>query len=164
MRSLFHRRGDGTAPRYLVEIFVISAAALLLVIAYTRITSFKLSYYYTYLVIGLALLGLGSGAVIVAVSKRLDGLATRSLLARCAVASTIGVAVGYVAVAATPLDTIEMWTGDRGTQLAAAGQLLVIALGLYVSFLPIGMCVSALFARRPDDINRLSSRVVAARD
>ena len=160
MRSLFHRRGDGTAPRYLVEIFLISAAALLLEIAYTRIISFKLYYYYTYLVIGLALLGLGSGAVIVAVSKRLDGLATRSLLARCAVAST----VGYVAVAATPLDTIEMWTGDRGTQLAAAGQLLVIALGLYVSFLPIGMCVSALFARRPDDINRLSSRVVAARD
>ena len=31
----------------------------------------------------------------------------------------------------------------------------MIALGLYVSFLPIGMCVSALFARRPDDINRL---------
>ena len=35
------------------------------------------------------------------------------------------------------------------------GQLLVIVLGLYISFLPIGMCVSALFARRPDDINRL---------
>ena len=155
MRSLFNRRGDGTAPTYLVEIFLISAAALLLEIAYTRIISFKLYYYYTYLVIGLALLGLGSGAVIVAVSKRLDGLGTRSLLARCAVASTIGIVVGYVAVAATPLDTIEMWTGDRGTQLAAMGQLLVIALGLYVSFLPIGMCVSALFARRPADINRL---------
>lgn len=128
MRPLFHRRADGTAPTHLVEIFLISAAALLLEIAYTRIISFKLYYYYTYLVIGLALLGLGSGAVIVAVSKRLDGLGTRSLLARCAVASTVGVAIGYVAVATTPLDTIEMWTGGRGPQLAAMGQLLVIAL------------------------------------
>lgn len=155
MRSLFQRRGDQSVPTYLLEIFVISAAALLLEIAYTRIISFKLYYYYTYLVIGLALLGLGSGAVVVAVSRRLDGLGTRSLLARCAIGSAAGVVVGYIAVAVTPLDTIEMWTGSRTTQLVAMGELLVIALGLYISFLPIGMCVSALFARRPDDINRL---------
>ena len=56
---------------FLPEIFLISGAALLLEISYTRIISFKLFYYYTYLVIGLALLGLGSGGVIVAVSGRL---------------------------------------------------------------------------------------------
>jgi formylglycine-generating enzyme required for sulfatase activity len=139
----------------MVEIFVISAAALLLEISYTRIISFKLYYYYTYLVIGLALLGLGSGAVIVAVSKRLDGLSTKALLAGCTLGSTAGVVIGYVAVAITPLDTLQIWTGSRSLQLAAIGQLLVIALGLYVSFLPIGMCVSTLFSRRPGDINRL---------
>ena len=63
--------------------------------------------------------------------------------------------VGYVAVAVTPLDTLAIWTGDTTIQLVAIGQLLLICLGLYVSFLPIGMCISALFARRPDDINRL---------
>ncbi len=155
MTRLLQRRRDGSTPTYLTEIFVISAAALLLEISYTRIISFKLYYYYTYLVIGLALLGLGSGAVIVAVSKRLDGLSTRSLLARCTFASAIGVVVGYVAVAVTPLDTLQIWTGSRSEQLAAIGQLLVIALGLYVSFLPIGMGVSALFSRRPGEINRL---------
>jgi Spermine/spermidine synthase domain len=149
------RRGDSSAPTYLAEIFAISAAALLLEISYTRIISFKLYYYYTYLVIGLALLGLGSGAVIVAISKRLDRLDTRSLLARCTLASAAGVVIGYVAVAVTPLDTLQIWTGGRTAQLAAIGQLLVIALGLYVSFLPVGMCIAALFARRPEDINRL---------
>ena len=139
----------------MVEIFAISAAALLLEISYTRIISFKLYYYYTYLVIGLALLGLGSGAVIVAVSRRLDRLDTRPLLTRCTFAAAAGVVVGYVAVAITPLDTLQIWTGDRGAQLAATGQLLVIALGLYISFLPIGMCIAALFSRRPKDINRL---------
>ena len=60
---------------FLVEIFAVSAAALVLEISYTRIISFKLYYYYTYLVIGLALLGLGSGAVLVAVSRQAGGLA-----------------------------------------------------------------------------------------
>ena len=51
-------RTDAT-PRY-TEIFLISFAALLLEISYTRLISFKLFYYYTYLVIGLALLGAAS--------------------------------------------------------------------------------------------------------
>ncbi len=134
---------------------MISAAALLLEISYTRIISFKLYYYYTYLVIGLALLGLGSGAVIIAVSGRLRRLETRTLLAGCTLAAVVGVVVGFIAVAVTPLDTLAIWTGDTTYQLVAVGQLLLICLGLYISFLPIGMCVSALFARRSDDINRL---------
>ena len=39
-------------------------AGLLLEVGYTRIVSYKLWYYYTYLVIGLALLGIGSGGVL----------------------------------------------------------------------------------------------------
>ena len=64
--------GDDVVPppevpgrTYYVEIFLIGLASLLLEIAYTRVISFKLFYYYTYLVIGLALLGIGSGAVFV---------------------------------------------------------------------------------------------------
>ena len=53
-------------PRALT-ILLISLAGLLLEVGYTRIISFKLWYYYTYLVIGLALLGIGSGSVFVAV-------------------------------------------------------------------------------------------------
>ena len=34
-------------------------------------------------------------------------------------------------------------------------ELLLICLGLYVSFLPIGVAVAALFSRRPEHINRL---------
>jgi hypothetical protein len=37
----------------------------------TRVISFKLFYYYTFLVIRLALLGIGCGGVIVAISRRL---------------------------------------------------------------------------------------------
>ena len=55
----------GKERGYHLEIFLISFAALLLEISYTRIVSFKLFYYYTYLVIGLALLGIGTGGVLI---------------------------------------------------------------------------------------------------
>ena len=48
---------DPDRRSYYLEIFLVSFAGLLLEISYTRIVSFKLFYYYTYLVIGLALLG-----------------------------------------------------------------------------------------------------------
>ena len=43
---------------FYLEIFLVSLAVILLEISYTRIFSFKLYYYFTYLIIGLALLAL----------------------------------------------------------------------------------------------------------
>ena len=51
---------DQPSRGYHVEILLIASPSLLLEIAYTRVISFKLFYYYTYLVIGLALLGIGT--------------------------------------------------------------------------------------------------------
>ncbi|MEZ5268924.1 MAG: hypothetical protein R2789_10320 [Microthrixaceae bacterium] len=49
--------------------------------AYTRVISYKLWYYYTYLVIGLAPLpGLGTGATAVVLSSRLRAASTASIL------------------------------------------------------------------------------------
>ena len=55
----------------IAEILVVSFSALVIEISYTRIISYKLFYYYVYLAIGLALLGIGTGGVLVAISKRL---------------------------------------------------------------------------------------------
>ena len=46
--------------------FVLGFVGLALEIAYTRIISFKIFYYYTYFVIGLALLGLGGAGAVTA--------------------------------------------------------------------------------------------------
>jgi len=74
-------QGAGSSRRsYALEILLVSFAALLLEISYTRVISFKLFYYYTYLVIGLALLGIGCGGVIVAVSRGLRRAETETIL------------------------------------------------------------------------------------
>ena len=70
------------ARRFGLEIFVISFAGLLLEISYTRLISFKLFYYYTYLVIGFALLGIGSGGVLVSIAPRLGRAAPERCSAR----------------------------------------------------------------------------------
>ena len=125
-------RSSAERTPFLAEIFLISAAALVLEISYTRIISFKLYYYYTYLVIGLALLGLGSGAVVVAVSKRLKAMPTRRLLMWCSTTGAGGVVLGYLVVALMPLDTILLWEGSTGDRIVTMLQLLGICLGLYV--------------------------------
>jgi spermidine synthase len=154
---MLRRQGaaDGASRSFLPEIFLISGAALLLEVSYTRIISFKLYYYYTYLTIGLALLGLGSGAVFMAVSARLRRTTTGVLLRWCTLLAAAAVVVGYVVVARMPLDTLALWEAGRRRRVVSLAELLLICLGLYVSFLPIGVAVAALFSRRPEHINRL---------
>ena len=91
---------------YHLEIFLISMAGLLLEIAYTRVISFKLFYYYTYLIIGLALLGVGFGGVLVAVSERLRRLSTDTILLWGSLIGVASVVVGYLVVAVTPINTL----------------------------------------------------------
>jgi hypothetical protein len=50
-----------TENRFYFEIFLVAAAVILLEISFTRIFSYKVFYYFTYLIIGISLLGLGSG-------------------------------------------------------------------------------------------------------
>jgi len=76
----FAERDAGDARSYYLEIFLVSMAGLLIEISYTRIISYKLFYYWVYLVIGLALLGIGSGSVFVTISKRLRHSATRPIM------------------------------------------------------------------------------------
>ena len=80
VRRLMPRSSPDASAAHHLEILAISFAALLLEIGYTRVISFKLFYYYTYLVIGLALLGIGSGGVLVAVSGRLRRASTDAIL------------------------------------------------------------------------------------
>ena len=107
----------------LITAFVIGFVSLTLEIAYTRVISFKLFYYYTYFVIGLALLGLGAASAFVALSRRLRSIDTVRLVQRVApVAAGIGV-VGYAIVARLATDVNLIWTGSLAQ---AAWQLALL--------------------------------------
>ena len=146
---------DTAHRRYTVEILLISFAALLLEISYTRIVSFKLYYYYTYLVVGLALLGIGCGGVIVAVSDRLRRASTDTIMMWGLLLGAASIGLGYVVVAKTSIDTFRIWEYGTRASLSNMARLLVICLALFASFVAVGVMIATLFGRRSDQIGRL---------
>jgi hypothetical protein len=147
--------GDKTRlPRWLV-ISLISLAGLLLEVGYTRIVSYKLWYYYTYLVIGLALLGIGSGGVLVSVSERLRRLATDRLVGWFAIGGAATIAAGYLVIAWTHVNTLAIW--DYGTRSSFKNLFLLglICFALFASFIAFGVIVAALLGRAGNDVPRL---------
>jgi hypothetical protein len=142
-------------PGYHAEIFAISFAALLLEIAYTRVVSFKLFYYYTYLVIGLALLGLGAGAVLMAVSPRLKRARTDAILITASLVAAVGIAVSYLVVARLGIASLKVWDYGTRASFSSLARLVVICLALFASFVGIGVMLATLFGRRTAGIGRL---------
>ena len=132
---------------YSLEILLISFAGLLLEIAYTRIISFKLFYYWTYLIIGLALLGIGSGGVLVAVSGRLRRASTDTILRWGMLLGAASVGVGYLVVARTRVATLEIWEYGTRTSISQLGRLVLICVAMFASFLIIGVMVATLLGR-----------------
>jgi len=146
---------SGRGRSFHFEIFLMAFASLLLEVAYTRIISFKLYYYYTFLVIGLALLGIGCGGVAVAVSKRLRRASTETIITWGLASAAVSVLVGYVVVALTPVDTLALWRYGSAESLRNLGLLVVICLALFASFISIGIMLATLFGRRTAQIGRL---------
>jgi hypothetical protein len=140
-------------PRWLI-ILLIAMAGLMLEVGYTRIVSFKLWYYYTYLVIGLSLLGIGSGGILVAIWRPLREATTERIVAVCSVFGAISIGAGYFAVARLPVDTVEIWRYNASSlkHLALLGG---ICLALFATFIAFGIIVAILLGRAGAAIGRI---------
>ncbi|MFZ9628290.1 MAG: spermidine synthase [Ilumatobacteraceae bacterium] len=137
--------------------FVLGFVGLALEIAYTRIISFKIFYYYTYFVIGLSLLGLGGAGAVTALSTRLRALDPLVLVRRLAPAAAASGLVGWLVVARLPTDVNLIWMGS----LRQAGVQVLLLIVLSVAITAVFACVGALFASlvvdQAADIRRLYS-------
>ena len=139
----------------LVTAFVIGVASLTLEIAYTRVISFKLFYYYTYFVIGLALLGLGAASATTSVSDRLRGIPTRRLVGVGAPVAAAAGTVGYVVVARLPMDVNQIWTGSLGSAVRQVALLLLLSVSLTAVFFAVGLLFASLVVAQARDVRRL---------
>ncbi len=139
-----------------LETFLVALAVILLEISYTRVFSFKLVYYFTYVVIGISLLGLGAGGVFVAIFERLRRMPTERLLLGCCLAGAFLVLTGYFVVASIPLNLFRMVrSGDSALVLAEAVKLFVVISFLFAPFLAGGIALSAIFSSQTERIGRL---------
>jgi hypothetical protein len=142
---------DASRERKLnLEILLVSLAVILLEINYTRVFSFKLYYYFTYLILGIAMLGLGAGGVLVTVSDRLRAARPERLIPLLCMLGAVSAPLGYLVVAGVQINTNAL--DDELFELA---KLALVAFAVFVPFLMVGIIVSTIFGARPGEINRL---------
>jgi Na+-transporting methylmalonyl-CoA/oxaloacetate decarboxylase gamma subunit len=136
-------------PLY-AEIFLTSLGALLLEIAYTRIFSFKVFYYFTYLILGIGLLGIGAGGVAVAIVERLRRTPLERLIPITSFAGGASVLVSYLVIAPTQLNVAEALNSPE-----EVGKLCLVSLLLTSSFFAVGIIVSSILGRASEEASRL---------
>lgn len=142
------------------ETFFLSLAVILLEVSYTRVFSFKLVYYFTYLVIGISLLGLGSGGVFVAITERLRRAAAERLILACTTVAALAVLLGYFLIATMPLNLFRMVMritqgGGWGEVLLELAKLALVCVTLFLPFLAAGVALAKIFASQTERIGRL---------
>lgn len=133
-----------------LEIFLVSLGAILLEVSYTRVFSFKVFHYFTYLTIGIALLGLGSGGVLVAVSKKLRATVPNILIARSCMLAGVVVPIGYLILAVMQINALDV--ADSAIE---ALKLLLACVILFTPFLVVGVVIATIFGHQPEAIDRL---------
>jgi spermidine synthase len=140
------------SPRgaFYLEIFLVALAVILLEISYTRVFSYKLYYYFTYLIIGIALLGLGTGGVFLALLPALRTASPARLVAWVCALAGLAVPAGYLLVAVIPLNTSQLTASP-----AEILKLFAVCTLLFVPFLLAGLAIAVIFGARPRRIGRL---------
>jgi spermidine synthase len=143
-------------PLYL-EALLVALATILFEVSCTRVFSYKLVYYFTYLIIGIALLGLGAGGVFVAVFARLRALPVERLVPRASLGAAAGVLAGYWLTALVQLNAFDMTSGRLagGAWLAELAKLVLICLAVFVPFLCAGLVLATIFSRQTGQIAKL---------
>src|SRR5215204_1259483 len=148
------RSAAARVPQWLA-LLLVCLAGLLLEVGYTRIVSYKLWYYYTYLVIGLSLLGIGSGGIIVAMWAPIRRAATERIIALCSLWGAVSIVAGYLVIARIQIDTVAIW--DYGTQASFTNlfALGVICFFVFSTFIALGIIVSTVLGRAREGVGRL---------
>jgi len=134
----------------LPDIFVVSFALMVLEIAYTRVFSFKLYYYFTYLILGTALLGIGTGSVLLALWPRLRAIPTERLLARCCLLAAGAVVLGYAVVVGVRLEAFALTLKP-----VESLRLLALIAAVFAPFLFGGIVVATILSRFVERAGRL---------
>ena len=148
-------RRDSARMAPWLAILLVSMAGLLLEVSYTRIVSFKLWYYYTYLVIGLALLGIGSGGVCTAVWPAMRRWSSNSIVAVCSTIAALTTPLGFFVIARLRVNTISIWDYGTSESFENLAKLFLICFILFATFVAMGIIISVLLGRAGDRVGRI---------
>lgn len=148
-------RAPRTLAWRLIAVFVVGFVGLTLEIAYTRVISFKLFYYYTYFVIGLALLGMGTGSAVVSLSRRLRATDPLKVVAVGAPITAVVGLIAFAVVARLGTTTDLIWAGNAGEAVSQLARLIALSISLTAVFFVLGVILAALIVAEAHEVRRL---------
>ncbi|MEP0844032.1 MAG: hypothetical protein HRF43_15120 [Phycisphaerae bacterium] len=141
-------------PRFAgTAVFLLAMIVLMLEIALTRVFSVMTYNHFTYLIIGLALLGFGAAGTLLTVGRRFQEPVVRpGLLADCAWLFGVVTILSFLAVTKTRFDSIAIQEDRDLSQLFGLLMLLVLAA---VPFFMGGLCIGYLVSKSGEEVNRI---------
>ncbi|MBN2563310.1 MAG: class I SAM-dependent methyltransferase [Phycisphaerae bacterium] len=141
-------------PRFAgFTIFALAMAVLVLEVALTRVFSVITFHHFTYLIIGLALLGFGAAGTVLTVSPRFqDRQLKPGLLADCVWLFGLMTMICFLSITRVRFDAMEIHLHHDFAQLFGLLMLLVLAA---TPFFVAGLCIGYLISKSGEQINRL---------
>lgn len=131
---------------------MLAMSVLMLEVTMTRIFSIITFDHFTYLIIGLAMLGCGTAGTVLTVDQRFRGTTVkRELLADCAWLFGLATAVCFLVITNIRFRATALYHGDYGQLLA----LLVLLILTAIPFFFGGLCIGYLITKSGNHVNRL---------
>ena len=131
-------------------LLLVSLSVLMLEFTLIRVLSVSLWYHFAFMIISIALLGLGISGVTIIISKRINKAEINSFLSITALAFAVSVIVSFTAINKIPFDPFSL--------LVDSSQFLYLPLYYVLITLPFflaGLIIGQLFTRFSKDINKL---------
>lgn len=131
---------------------VLAMSVLMLEITMTRIFSIVTFDHFSYLIIGLAMLGCGVAGTVLTVDRRFRGaIVKRELLADCAWLFGVATGVCFLVITNIRFKATGLYDGDYWQLLS----LLVLMILTATPFFFGGLCIGYLISKSGDRVNRL---------
>ncbi|MBI5049562.1 MAG: hypothetical protein HZC11_01470 [Nitrospirae bacterium] len=119
-------------------IFLVSCSALMLEVSLTRLFSIYLWYHFAFMVISIAMLGIGSAGTLLSVFPRLKKTFSTSV---CAISAGLSIILGYIVLNHIPFDPVKL-SWDRLQIFYIAIYCIVLSIPFFFS----GILISSAFS------------------
>jgi hypothetical protein len=143
-------RKEVLTTKHKIGLLLVSLSVLMLEFTLIRVLSVSLWYHFAFMIISIALLGLGISGVVIIISKRINRAEINSFLAITSFAYALSIIVSFVAINKIPFDPFSLFV-DSAQFIYLPIYYVLITLPFFLA----GLIIGQLFTRFKSSINKL---------
>lgn len=136
--------------KHKIALLLVSLSVLMLEFTLIRVLSVSLWYHFAFMIISIALLGLGISGVTIIISNRINKAEINSFLTITSLLYAVSIIASFVIINKIPFDPFSLFV-DSSQFLYLPVYYIVITLPFFLA----GLIIGQLFTRFKSDINRL---------